>query len=884
MHTLKLLLVASFTLASVACNNAKPETSPENVIDTIAASLNVNYAVTHNKWGEACALPDGSGRIEKGPCYEGNITLSADKNIENSNWEIYFSQVEPLFAFSTDEFEVDHLNGDLHRIRPTEAFTGFQADDTKIIHLVVSGQVLTEAKLMPNYYVVAEGAQAKIIESTRLKTDPETGLIVRPYITSLDDTKRLFSKSAADNTPLADASYLYANNADIKPAPQNVIDTGIVPTPLSVIIDASGASLDISNGIQINASGVERTHVKAAISRLAMLGVKESGSGVPVTLSISEETNQTSGAYTLTITSEDINIVGSDAAGVSHALYSIAALVRLGSDTIPGMQIVDAPRFSFRGMHVDVGRNFHSKDEILKILDQMAAYKLNKLHLHLADDEGWRLEIPGLPELTEIGSKRCHDPKEDTCLLMQLGSGPTGTSKVDGYYTVAEYTEILRAASARHIVVIPSLDMPGHARAAVKSMEARYRKFMAAIDEAGALQYLLSDPEDASEYQSIQYYSDNTINPCMESSYAFLDKIIDEVQKIHEAADHPLTRYHIGADETAGAWTASPICEAFFKDNNAGVTDSKQLTTYFIARVAAMLDERGIIPAAWNDGLDHADPKKLPKKLQSNAWGVLPWGGAYSAQKHANYGWDVVLSHPDALYFDLPYEAHPKEGGYYWATRHVNSRKVFNFMPGNLPVHAEFWVDSSENPFEINDTKQTDENGNVKQSPLRKDAQFLGIQGHIWSETVPTDTELEYRVFPRILALAERAWHKPEWELSYNYDGEVYNKDTQNFTSYAKAQRDQDWNRFASIVGGKEFVKLDRANIAYRVPTVGAVIEDGILKANIIYPDLTIEYREDGGDWHIYTQPITVKGTVEVRARAATGKRVGRTHIVAHTD
>src|SRR3546814_11776282 len=103
----------------------------------------------------------------------------------------------------------------------------------------------------------------------------------------------------------------------------------------------------------------------------------------------------------------------------------------------------------------------------------MAAYKLNKLHLHLADDEGWRIEIPALPELAAIGSKRCHDPSERTCLLPQLGAGPDGTGAVNGYLTVADYEAIVRAAAARQIEVIPSIDMPGHSRAAIRAMEDR---------------------------------------------------------------------------------------------------------------------------------------------------------------------------------------------------------------------------------------------------------------------------------------------------------------------------------------------------------------------------------------------------------------------------
>ncbi len=735
---------------------------------------------------------------------------------------------------------------------------------------------------MPNYYVVAEGAHAQTIESTKLKTDPETGLIVRPYITPLDDTANLFHKSKMDNTALADAKFLYAANKNTHTISKENIDLGIIPTPLSITADPNGRRLDIPRGLSINLNGIAQKEIEFALARLTSLGLMQNSLGVPVNLSV--KPNIVLHGYQLEVTDASIEITGHDTVSVYHGLITLASLARIGSKTLPVLRIEDSPRYDFRGMHVDVARNFHSKKELIKIMDQMAAYKLNKLHIHLGDDEGWRLEIPGLPELTEIGSKRCHDPSENTCLLMQLGSGPTGTSAVDGFYSVQDYTEILHAASARHIKVIPSLDMPGHARAAVKSMEARYRKYMALGDTVKANQYLLSDPNDKSEYQSIQYYSDNTINPCMKSSFVFLTKMIDEIQNLHENAGHPLTRYHIGADETAGAWTQSPLCNAFFKNNTSGITEPKQLGNYMVERFANIISKRGIITAAWNDGLEHADPKKLPQKMQSSIWGAFFWGGATPAQKHANYGWDAVLSYPTALYFDFPYEADPKEGGYYWASRRVNTRKVFNIMPGNAPIHAEFENDTNENPFEVNDTLQKDEHGNITHAPLNRGVKFAGIQGQIWSETVPTDGELEYRVFPRLLALAERAWHKPGWEVPYNYDGGIYNKDSLNFTKAARKSRDMDWSRFASIIGHKEMEKMGHANIAYRIPTVGAVIEGGILRANIIFPGLTIEYQENGAQWKTYQGETQVTTDVKIRARSANTKRAGRQLLVKYFD
>lgn len=152
---------------------------------------------------------------------------------------------------------------------------------------------------------------------------------------------------------------------------------------------------------------------------------------------------------------------------------------------------------------LDIARNFHSKAQILAVMEQMAGLKLNKLHLHMGDDEGWRLQIASLPELTQVGSRRCHDPAETRCLMPFLGSGPDATAPGSGFLTGADYIEILKAARARQIEVIPSFDMPGHSRAAILSMKARARRLIAEGKSQEAARFRLDEPEDRSVYSSI---------------------------------------------------------------------------------------------------------------------------------------------------------------------------------------------------------------------------------------------------------------------------------------------------------------------------------------------------------------------------------------------
>lgn len=882
------LALSAFIL--VGCSHTRePEgrveasVDPQGWVDQQASNLVVRYRVLANKGEGGCEFRDSPAAEKRldGPCSEVELSLQTpaemSANALERNWAIYFSQVDPFYKLNNPEFTVEHINGDLHRIRPTGLFTGFKKGEKKVLPMLVKGLTLTEAKLMPNYYIVAEGqnvhSQARVIDSTRVVIDPETGLETRPYAAEIP--RQQFRLSKADQTPYADAEYLFEENAfrnskGLLTAQQ--VKHAILPTPAQQVLGAG--EVDLSNGFNLLLKGVEEEQLSTALLRLNQLGLEHTKSGFPLNVSVKSSlaSRLERERYSLSITPIAIHIHAADAAGAFYGLQSLAALLTVDSTFVPLMEVKDAPRYPYRGMHIDVGRNFHSKQLLIDVMDQMAAYKLNKLHLHLGEDEGWRLQIPDLPELTDVGGKRCHDQEENTCLKMQLGADVSGASARDGYYSRADYIELVKAAKARHIQLIPSFDMPGHSRAAVKAMEARYRRYMAQGNKLAAQEYLLSDLQDKTEYLSIQYYTDNTINACMESPYHFLGKVIDEVQAMHEEAGQPLTVYHIGADETAGAWKDSPICKHFFQDNAYGVKSAEELGPYFIQRVASLLAEKGIRTAGWSDGLSHTDPNKMPVDVQSNIWDVLPWAGVKEANQQANRGWDVVLSNPDALYFDFPYEPEPKEGGYYWGSRHIDTHKVFIFMPGNLPALAEVYPSPAGVGFEINDS-----------NPLKEGVSWAGIQGQLWSETIRSETAVEYMVFPRLLALAERAWHKPEWELPYDYNGASYGPGTHKYSETLRVKRDQDWLRFASVLGHKEFPKMEQAGIEFRIPTVGAKIVNGVLHANLVYPGLFIEFREvqEGnahafGEWSVYSKPIAVKGQVQVRAVAPGGQRKGR--------
>jgi hexosaminidase len=833
----------------------------QNDINDIAKNLDVNYRVVTNVPTDKC-----DSEVVDGVCFEVELNLTAQKAIAAKDWVIHFSHIAPIQSFESNDFSVKHLNGDLHLISLQDKYAGFTQGETKTLLFRAQFWALAESDIMPNFIVSAPGLEPLVIESTKPYIDQETGLEVLPHVESFTDEATQFKRSANDSTEWLTSTKLYQRNAVLVDDKLSALQA-IIPTPKFINIDANKGFVNISQGVNVSLGNVKHQDVDAALTRLTTLGLKQNKLGLPLHLSIANNDSKIIGSYRLAVTDTAITIVGVDGNGVFNGLQSLASLLKVGENRLPLLNVDDEPHYAFRGMLIDVARNFHSKEFILDLLDQMAAYKLNKLHLHLGDDEGWRLEIPSLPELTDIGARRCFDVTEETCLMPQLGAGIDGNSSVSGYYSVSDYQEILKAASARHIQVIPSLDMPGHSRASIKAMTARYKKYQALEDDKKAKQFLLEDFADTTKYSSVQFYSDNTINACLESSYDFVIEVMTQVKKIHADAGQPLTRYHIGADETAGAWLESPECKAFVANNDKGVTKMSELGAYFIERVAGILSELDIETAGWSDGMEHTRKENMPAIVQANAWDALFWGGHDKVHQLANRDWQVVISSPDVLYFDFPHEADPKEHGYYWASRHTNTEKVFQFMPDNLPVHAEFWLDREDNAYVADDTK----------TPLAAGQKFLGIQGQLWSENVRTDDMVEHKVFPRLLALAERAWHLADWAVPYNYQGAKYSSQTTNFNADMKASRDKAWSLFANTLGQKEFAKLELAQIDYRLPTVGALIKSGKLHANIAFPGLTIEYQINDSEWKVYAEPVAVDGKVSVRSRSTDGLRASRT-------
>lgn len=835
--------------ALIAPQAAAAEASPQAALDQFADTLGYQLETVDNR--PQC--PTGIAG-----CFLTTITLTFPETLPDAlptrGLSLYFSFVNQLPLVESDIFTHRLINGDVQQLTLKPGAT-LRPGARHVVKLWGIGANFSRAFAMPNAYLVADGVNPRTIAATRAVIDPETGLEALPFAAPMTNEARLATKSDADRTRWLTAERAFAVQAERQAAATTGV--AILPKPIEAV-QGNRPSVDLGRGIALTLHGVERAAVAPA---LASLGVAEGGA-LPLTVRVDPVAIVKPEGYMLDVRTSGIAITAHDAAGASHALRSLAQQAAFEKGRMKPLRVVDAPEYGFRGLHIDLGRNFHGRDQILKLVEAMAAYKLNKLHLHLADDEGWRIEIPALPELAEIGSKRCHDLQEQACLLPQLGAGHDGKGGVNGYLTTADYVAIVQAAAARQIEVIPSIDMPGHSRAAIKAMEVRHARLMAAGKAADADAYRLIDPADTTEYRSIQHYNDNTLNVCLPATYRFVDTVVDALVDMHRQAGTPLRIFHIGADETAGAWVKSPACRAMIAENGG---DAGKLTPRFIERVAQGLSAQGLRTGGWSDGMGHTDAAKMPGNVQTNIWGVLHGGAVREAHDQLNRGWDVVLSIPDLGYFDMPYAPHPDEGGYHWASRGVDDYQVFGFMPGNLPANAATIRNTHAEGKAIAD-----------EPVLQSGRRIAGVQAQLWSETIRTDGQVDYMLFPRLLALAERAWSPATWAPPYGAGATYEWGDKRVDAVKLKAG----WQDFAGRVAA-QLPMLDRMAIAYRVAPPGARIANGRLEANSVFPRTAIEYRIGGGDWTRYSGPVGVSGEIELRSRSADGKRTSRTVRVA---
>lgn len=517
-------------------------------------------------------------------------------------------------------------------------------------------------------------------------------------------------------------------------------------------------------------------------------------------------------AYTITINDNKVKVTAANEHAAKRALASFnRQVVDVCGETLPNAVITDWPDFPYRGVMLDVSRNFQPLDEIKKIVDYMQQYRMNVLHFHLVDDEGWRLEIPELPELTAYGAFRGYSPDEaDHLFQIYAGDGNPNTlgGPANGYYTEEEFVAFLRYAYDRGVSVIPEIDTPGHSRAAVRAMEKRYR-------DTGDASYRLIHDGDSSTYTSAQAYHDNVMNPALPGPYKFLDTVTSAVQRMYNEAGVPLLAIHIGGDEVArGAWNGSEPARRMMEEK--GLETQTAFHGMFVESVAQMLAAKGIPMSGWQEiAVGHTpeyNAAMAPLTYSVNCWTQSSNDPERSVTRRAiDAGFPVVLSNVNHFYLDQCYNRHPEEPGLIWGGTVDEFASLHGYPAALYP--------------------QGDAPGKV-----------IGISGQLFAETMRSPQTLELYLFPKMLGLAERAW---------NAD-----------TTYTDA-------RFNAVVV-REIDRWVADGTTFHLRQPGIIEVDGMLLMNSPYAEAEIRYTTDGSeptrDSALYTAPVPA-GPAKARAK-----------------
>lgn len=432
-------------------------------------------------------------------------------------------------------------------------------------------------------------------------------------------------------------------------------------------------------------------------------------------------------AYKLNVSKEQIRIEAARPAGFYYALQTLkqlmprnvmAGVAPSGHQewNIPSVEIEDAPRFEWRGFMLDEGRHFFGKDEIKRVIDMMATYKMNRFHWHLTEDQGWRIEIKKYPKLTETGAWR-------NSKVLAYGDVKPDGERYGGFYTQKDIKEIVAYAKKKFIEIVPEIDIPGHSQAAV----ATYPEFLAC------------DPENKHEVWLQQGISTDVINVANPQAMQFAKDVIDELTELF-----PFNYIHLGGDECPiNKWQKNEECKNLLSE--IGSTNFRDLQIYFYKQLKDYIATK---PASqqrqlifWNEVL-HGNTRILGNDIT-----VMAWIGANAAAKQAaKQGMNAILS-PQIPYYinrkQSKLSTEPMSQGH--GTETVEA--VYNYQPLKD-------VDADLQPY------------------------YKGVQANFWTEWVTEPSVLEYLMLPRLAAVAEAGW-TPQEKRNYEDFKERIRKDAE---------------------------------------------------------------------------------------------------------
>ena len=456
----------------------------------------------------------------------------------------------------------------------------------------------------------------------------------------------------------------------------------IIPYPAQLMAAPGHFIITPATAIVLPAGTSFRNEANALEVLLAHCFGKPLANGTPASKKairlIDDSSIEAEEGYRLTITPRGMTIAARTAAGMFMAVQTIRQLLpvqaersvhgRLSKIVLPAVDIEDAPAWSWRGMHLDVSRHFFSIDYLKKFIDVMALYKMNRLHLHLTDDQGWRIEIKKYPQLTEQGAWRTFDKNDSACIRKshdhpdfaidpQHIRHKDGKTLYGGFYTQQQMKGLVAYAAARHIDIIPEIDMPGHMMAAITAYP------WLSCNGENVFGELFSKP----------------ICPCNETTFEFAENVFSEIMDIF-----PSPYIHIGGDEVDRSdWAKSPACKALMQ--REGISDLPALQSYFINRMEKFFRSRGRRLIGWDEVIEGGiNPTAV----------VMYWRSWVpdAPVKAARNGNSVIMAPGDPLYFDNPPDQNSLSGVYHFNP--IPTRLAGQERTAIIGAQAELWSEN----------------------------------------------------------------------------------------------------------------------------------------------------------------------------------------------
>ena len=774
-----------------------------------------------------------------------SITNPTESTWDGGNWSLHWNSIfgETIPESLPEGMEYTYVDGqqylilafgEQYSLKPNEKLI-FSAKQKGIIPRLAMGPL--------GFFVHLEKTQTNIDLTSEIVWENAKGI------------EELNIPSAADRYATYEALELVdKEKLDwVIPSPQKQIISRNYRTPTALNFDLSGFEIDTD-------------FIKKRLQEGLRVQV-DSEANSDSNIKVIKNNTLEKEAYILRITETEIQMEASHTAGLFYAFESLHQILLIAQNEEKGwplLTIEDAPRFQNRGFMSDVARNFYPKEKLFQVLDYMALYKLNRFDLKLSDDDGWRIEIPGLPELTEIGGNRGYTQDENDRLIPMYGSGSGDQdSKGNGFLSGQDFVEIIQYAKQRNIEVIPQISFPSHARAAIKAMKARFENFKAAGDMEAATEYMLHDPEDQSQYRSAQLYTDNVVCICDPSAYRFYEKIVFEINALYEKAEVPMKVFNIGADELPfGPWRKSPKCAAYIADHKE-IPSINELYNYNLKLLNSIITKVGSRMVGWEDALlVHSENEQSELNIKEELLDLdfIPyvwnnsWGGGREDMIYrlANKGFKTIMSNSSAFYFDMVDDFDMENSGMSWS---------------GYVTYQDSWGTEPLNVF-ANKVKLKslgiDEVSVATKELLKPEAleNFLGIQSQLWTETITSEEIFDALFMPNLIVFSQRAWaaKEPWLELDTAED--------------QKPALEKAWNLFVNNLGQRQLPIINQlyGGIDFDLPKPGGIVTDGALQVKQQFPGLSVRYTLDGSEPTskslLYTEKIKLPPQSTIRLRS----------------